>query len=398
MNTRLTLLGVAMLIVTTLGAQEIKTGAFGKGIFNVMGKDSTFSMKFAVRFQLLGYSSWIDDQPADLNFLVRRSRLKLDGFVYSPKLRYKFEAGFSNRDMSGGSDDFTHGSPRFIMDAFVDWNFYKNLILRVGQGKLPGNRERIISSANLQLVDRSLLNGKFNIDRDIGFQLKHYFNPAGNFMVREILSVSLGEGRNVTTGNLGGLQYVGGVEILPFGNFISKGDYKGADLKREPTPKLAIAASYEFNNDAVRTRSNQGKYMLIDDDNGIYKTNINTVFIDGMFKYRGYSLMFEYANRSADDAVAKNSDGTATGDIVEVGNSFNIQSGYLFKSNWEITGRYTDLNMDSISMQNSKDMYTLGFSKYIVGHKLKVQSDFSYIKTYASTDEILARLQLEVHF
>ncbi|MDO6761451.1 porin [Tamlana sp. 2_MG-2023] len=398
MNFKLTLLGVTMLVITSLSAQEIKTGTFGKGIFHVTGKDSTFTMNFAVRFQLLGYASWKENQPTELSVLVRRSRLKLDGFVYSPKLKYKFEAGFSNRDMSGGSDDFTHGSPRFIMDAYVDWNFYKNLVLRAGQGKLPGNRERIISSANLQLVDRSLLNGKFNIDRDIGFQLKHFFNPTGKLVVREIFSISLGEGRNVTTGNIGGLQYVGGIEVLPFGNFIGKGDYKGGDLKREPSPKLAVAASYEFNNDAVRTRSNQGKYMLIDDNSGLFKTNINTVFIDGMFKYKGYSFMFEYANRNADDALAKNSDGTLTGDIIETGNALNLQSGYLFKSNWEVTGRYTDLNMDSITMQNSKDMYTLGISKYIVGHKLKIQSDFSYIKTYGGTNEILARLQMDVHF
>lgn len=398
MNIKFTLLGVTFLACSFLNAQEIKTGTFGKGIFNITGKDSTFTMKFAVRFQLLGFSSWKENQPNELSFLVRRSRLKLDGYVYSPKLKYKFEAGFSNRDMSGGSDDFTHGSPRFIMDAFVDWNFYKNTVLRIGQGKLPGNRERIISSANLQLVDRSLLNGKFNIDRDIGFQLKHSFNPFKNLMVREILSISLGEGRNVTTGNLGGLQYVGGVEILPFGNFISKGDYKGADLKREPTPKLAIAASYEFNHDAVRTRSNQGKYMLIDDNNGLYKTNINTVFVDAMFKYKGFSFMFEYADRTADDPFAKNTDGSLTGDIIETGNASNFQAGYLFSNNWEIAGRYTDLNMSTFTMQNSKDMYTLGVSKYIVGHKLKIQSDFSYIKTYGGANEILARLQLEVHF
>ncbi|WP_067144951.1 porin [Pseudotamlana agarivorans] len=398
MNIKYPLLGVAFLVCTFLNAQEIKTGTFGKGIFNITGKDSTFTMKFAVRFQLLGFSSWKENQPADLNFLVRRSRLKLDGFVYSPKLKYKFEAGFSNRDMSGGSDDFTHGSPRFIMDAYVDWNFYKNMILRVGQGKLPGNRERIISSANLQLVDRSLLNGKFNIDRDIGFQLKHFFNPFGNVVFREILSISLGEGRNITTGNLGGLQYVGGVEVLPFGNFKNKGDYKGGDLEREPTPKLAIAASYEFNHDAVRTRSNQGSYMFIDNNNALYKTNINTVFVDAMFKFRGFSFMFEYADRTADDPFAKNTDGSLTGDIVEAGNALNFQSGYLFPSNWEVSGRYTDLNMSAFTMQNSKDMYTLGVSKYIVGHKLKIQSDLSYIKTYSGTNEILARLQMEVHF
>ena len=56
------------------------------------------------------------------------------------------------------------------------WNFHENFELWVGQTKLPGNRERVISSANLQQVDRSLLNSRFNIDRDFGFQLRHHFN------------------------------------------------------------------------------------------------------------------------------------------------------------------------------------------------------------------------------
>ncbi|WP_194767269.1 porin [Tamlana sp. I1] len=395
---KLTLLGVMMLLFTSLSAQEIKTDTFGKGIFNVVGKDSTFSMNFAIRFQLLGFSSWTEHQPNELSFLVRRSRLKLKGFVYSPKLKYKFEAGFSNRDMSGGSEDFTHGSPRFIMDAFLEWGYYKNLSLWVGQGKLPGNRERVMSSADLQLVDRSLLNGKFNIDRDIGVQLKHYFHLSEKFIVKEILSISQGEGRNITTGNLGGLQYVGRIELLPFGKFKNKGDYTGADLVREKTPKLAIGTSYEFNNDAVRERSNQGRYMLIDDDSALFKSNINTVFIDGIFKYKGYSFMFEYANRNADDPIAKNSDGSATGDIIQVGNALNLQSGYVFPSNWEIAGRFTNLNMDEITMENSRDMYTLGLSKYIVGQKLKVQSDCSYISNNGRPNEILARLQIDVHF
>ena len=39
--------------------------------------------------------------------------------------------------------------------------------------------------------------------------------------------------------------------------------------------------------------------------------------------------MAEYANRNAEDAFAKNSDGSLTGDIVQVGNGLNLQSGYL---------------------------------------------------------------------
>ena len=62
-----------------------------------------------------------------------------------------------------------------------------------------------------------------------------------------------GEGRNITTGNLGGHQYTARVELFPFGKFESKGDYRGSDLKFEEKPKLAFGFTYDFNNDAVKT-------------------------------------------------------------------------------------------------------------------------------------------------
>ena len=86
----------------------------------------------------------------------------------------------------------------------MKWNFSGNFVLWAGQTKLAGNRERVVSSGDLQMVDRSLLNSRFNIDRDIGLQLRHHFNLTDTFIVKEVFSISQGEGRNVTTGNLGG--------------------------------------------------------------------------------------------------------------------------------------------------------------------------------------------------
>jgi hypothetical protein len=48
--------------------------------------------------------------------------------------------------------------------------------------------------------------------------------------------------------------------------------------------------------------------------------------------------------------------------------------------------------------KNDITMYTLGFSRYIVGHKLKVQSDVSLTQQDGKDDNIMYRLQLDVHF
>jgi phosphate-selective porin OprO/OprP len=328
--------------------------------------------------------------------MVRRSRLKFDGFAYSPKLTYKMELGLSNNDISGGSE-FTSNTPRYILDAVVMWNFYKNFSLWVGQTKLPGNVERVVSSGNMQLVDRSLLNSRFNIDRDMGIQLRNEFTLGKEFVVRQKLALSQGEGRNITTGNLGGHEYTARVELLPFGEFTSDGDYSGGDLKREKTPKLSVASTYDFNNNAVKNRSNQGAYMF--NDLGFYETNIKTLFVDAMFKFNGFSFMGEYADRTAGDAFAKNSDGTLTGDKVEIGKAINLQSGYLFKNNYEIAARYTQIDLDkTISNKGAQKQTTLGVSKYIVGHKLKIQTDVSYLGVENGTDEVMWRLQFDIHF
>jgi hypothetical protein len=107
----------------------------------------------------------------------------------------------------------------------------------------------------------------------------------------------------------------------------------------------------------------------------------------------------EYADRTADDPIAKDSDGTPPGDVVWVGNGLNLQAGYLLRKDWEISGRYTNIKLDeNITGRNPETQYTLGLSKYIVGHKLKVQTDLSYLSVDNGNDELMYRLQFDIHF
>ena len=401
MKLKFTFLVIACIALTHLDAQEISDTSFGKGLINFTAKDSSFSIKFAPRFQVRSNSSWDHDGnqygSPEHNFIVRRARLKFDGFAYSPKLKYKIELGLSNRDISG-ANAFNRNTPRYILDAVIMWNFAGNWELWAGQTKLPGNVERVVSSANLQLIDRSLLNSRFNIDRDLGIQIRHKTNLGNNFLMREKFSISQGEGRNVSEGNEGGLQYTARLEFLPFGTFKSKGDYSQSDLKREQTPKLMAGFTYNFNENAVRERGFAGDYM-IRTDGSIFETNQTTVFADAMFKYNGFSFMGEYAKRTADEVIATEMDGTTpTGDIVLTGDALNLQAGYLFKSNYEIAARFTTVNYEAITGSLPQEQYTIGVNKFIVGHKLKVQSDLSYTTLNGNEDNITFRVGFDIHF
>lgn len=387
--------------------------AFGKG-FNITGKDSSFTMKIGLRFQTLFDSRWSvrEDDLMNIgayssNFLIRRSRLKFNGFVYTPKLKYKVELGLSNRDIGGSNlEEVKYGS-RIILDAYIDWNFYKNFSLKAGQAKLPGNRERVISSANLQFVDRSLLNSKYNIDRDMGLQLKHHFKIGDSFIIKEVIAFSQGEGRNITSGNLGGYDYTFRLEMLPFGKFSSKGDYVGSAIKFEKKPKLAIGFTYDINDNAVRKRGQGGSFIKDSEGNYAGRT-LYTFFADLMFKYKGLSIMGEYAIKNTSNGnpyIIDPFNDDRLGPYY-IGNGLNIQAGWMFNNMLEISGRYTSISPE-LTTETSLNQYTIGVSKFIVGHKLKVQGDVSYTQNYyenntsvnqGKNDALMWRMQVDIHF
>lgn len=331
-------------LLINVSAQEVVPQKFGKGILNVVSKDSSWSMKFGARFQTLyvgeiGINDTTGFGVGTNEVSIRRARLKFDGHAVSPKLKYKIELGLSNRDI-GRVDSRNNSAPNVILDALLMWNFAGNFELWAGQTKLPGNRERVISSANMQFVDRSLLNNNYNIDRDVGLQLRHEFKIGKKFHVREMLAASQGEGRNVVQRNFGGLQYTGRVEILPFGEFKGKGDYVGGDMLREEKPKLSLAFTYDYNDRAVKDRSNQGSYMMYDKDGdktkeSYHHTSITTIFADLMFNWKGFSFMGEYALRDADRIAptAVTDAGDTVSSLVYAGAGLNLCAGYLFKKN-----------------------------------------------------------------
>ncbi len=381
--------------IISVTAQENVHAALGKGI-NFMAKDSSLSVKMGFRFQtlLIAEKTLNTDDKVEKEMMIRRSRLKFDGFAFSPRIVYKAELAISNRDNGPIMSEGSTGA-NIVLDAVMKFKATKHLAVWFGQTKLPGNRERVISSQALQFVDRSQVNNRFNLDRDLGIQLHHTFK-IGNAVFREIAAVSMGQGRNITKADTGGFDYTGRIEILPFGNFTDNGDYFDSDLAREPKPKISIGVGYNFNDDATRDAGQLGKFLNESRDLG-------TVIVDFMFKYRGLSLTSEYMNRQTTDPVLKDSV-----NYFKTGSGLNVQGGYLFKKNFEIAARYTMVNPDAKINQvlkTKKDSestyteYTLGLSRYIKAHSLKIQTDFSYITEELANDPVFRfRLQMEMAF
>lgn len=387
----LLLTAIVVLVIHAAKSQDKMNNTFGKGL-QVVAKDSSISMKFGLRFSTLyegiyepSSNTYVD------NVLIRRFRLKFDGFVVSPKLVYKVEIGVSNRDIGIQEPIYTSGAGRLILDAVLKWNFAGNFTVWFGQTKLPGNRERVVSSQKLQFVDRSLLNSRFNLDRDVGLQLHHH-HKVGKAVLREVFSVSKGEGRNITVTNKPGYDYTGRIEFLPFGLFAKKGDYFESDLVREPKPKLSIGATYDYNQGAVRSRGQLGTWL---DES----RNLSTWFVDAIYKHNGFSAMFEYADRQTEgtSVVSREPDGTVDQSFY-TGKAINGQLAYLFKKNYEIAGRATILNQDPDTERPDLRQYTFGASKYFVGHSLKAQADVTFQEAIGDDNHWMFRFQVEMAF
>ena len=140
--------------------------SYGSGL-GITTPDSTYRLNIRFRMQNRATYLQVEDEDPVVEAVVRRLRLRFDGFVGDPRFLYAIQLSFAPGDVG----TLTEGQNiNIIRDAVMfyrpnnSWNF------AFGQTKLPGNRQRVNSSGALQLTDRTINNATFTIDRDYGLQ------------------------------------------------------------------------------------------------------------------------------------------------------------------------------------------------------------------------------------
>lgn len=355
-------------------------GAFAQGevderpmIFKMKGlematKDSSFYANFRFRMQnRLGFTTNGGDDfgISEIDARVRRLRMRVDGYVLSPKIGYSIQLAFTRSDQ----DVDNTGIANIVRDAVIFYHFTDKFYIAFGQNKLPGNRQRVNSSGQLQFADRSIVNGIFTVDRDFGLKA-YYDNKLGSVPFRLKGAITTGEGRSVNeTDN--GLAYTGRVEFLPFGLFKNDGDYSEGDQEREQTPKLAIGGGYSYNAKTNRTGGQLGKELYAAKDMG-------TAIFDLIFKYNGWAYQNEYMKRSSDDPLSFNAEGDVR--YVYAGWGNNQQLSYLFKNNFETAFRYSIVQPEHQTSiyENRREVLEAGITKYLRNHRIKAQFNLNY--------------------
>lgn len=341
----------------------------GKGI-TFRPRNDRFELTMRIRMQnLLALSFNRDFTLTETEARVKRLRLRFDGYVYSPKLVYSIQLGFTGYDAEPQPD----GSMNIVRDAIVYYVPNATWNIGFGQTKIKANRARINSSGALQFVDRSIVNSQFGLDRDFGFFGEYNLRRGEGFNLSAKGSVTLGEGRNWGKSTNGGLAYTARLELYPLGRFGAKGELLEGDFDHEEQVRILLAGAYSYNHRAGRLAGQRGAAM----PDGATR-NIGSYFVDFILKYRGFAFYTDFMGRTSSDPLFD----TDRNAFIYDGCGLNLQASYLFGGKWEVALRnstlYPDAAVRPLAGYRSWNQATLGLTRYIIGHSLKVQADISY--------------------
>ena len=363
-------------------------------------------------------------------FRIRRLRFRVSGLSENQKLSYRLQFDLS------GSSEVDESSASYLMDAYVGYELTSRIKAYFGQrATYTDNRELFMASNTLQLVERSRLTSAFASIREFGLFLQGNFRTGGGTYLKPYFTLTNGDGINVFNKDHGGLKIGGRLDFLPLGLFTNFGQFRQADIMRENTPKLVIGAVYSYNSGISSRRGREsGSILYLDDSGNESLPDYMKYGADFLFKYRGFSMIGEFVKTKSnvpDDIRQRvRTDGSvSTSFLIDgiqnvenyiknrmmLGEGYNIQAGYLFKSGISVDSRYTHLKADKYSFLNNgtfhnrPNYYTLGISKYAArNYGSKIQLSVTYVDANegindnngdpVSGNEWIGRLILTVSF
>ena len=342
----------------------------GKGV-SFQARNKTFGMTMRARMQsLLEFDLDEDFHHTMTDAEVKRIRLNFEGYVLSPKLLYSIQLGFAPNDMKTAPN----GNSNVVRNAILFYKPNSHWNFGVGQAKIKANRAHSTSSSALEFVDRSIVDGQFQLDRDFGFFAESYYTLAASFDVAAKASITMGEGRNWgKSSSQSGFAYTGRLELFPLGSFKGKGEAFEGDYEHEEHPKLMLGGAFSYNDKATRLNGQTGDFL----PNGETRS-LKSYFADVVFKYRGFAFAADFMGRACSQPLFPNEPETT----IFVGKGVNVQASYMLPKHWSLALRnatlFADEKIRPAVGYNQFNQTTLGITKYLMGHNFKVQAAASY--------------------
>lgn len=372
-------------------AQQEPSIRFGHGSrgFEIGTADGNWLMQMQLRLQFR-YAYPRDSDPITFDdfsnadqhlFKVNRSRVKIGGNAYQPWLKYYMEYEL------GGS-------------ALLDMRFMveksQALRLKVGQWKAQYSRERIISSGRQQMMERSIVNRAFTIDRQQGVSLYGRLKGSGALDFNYWASVFMGTGRGARENDDKALMWM----FRGQWNFLGREvPFSGSDYEYHEKPAGVLAFATVTNRSPYTRFSTSGGGQLVgfdDGEPGQYR--VNQWYQETAFKYKGFSWQQEFHRKEVRDRFNATSR-TLVGAYFQAGYFFH----YLFPAfpkPLELAGQFALYNPDIDASEDVLHEFSLAANWFFNGHANKLTTDITYFNYdypgLITVDEWRFRLQWEV--
>ncbi|PCE63759.1 OprO/OprP family phosphate-selective porin [Sediminicola luteus] len=374
--TRRTWIGAAVLCISYLSqAQQDSTNNKKVNIsytdkgFQFKTQDGKHSLHIESRLQFR-FATPGDQNPLDFEelydseqsvFKINRARLKVGGNAFQPYLKYYFEYELSQ----GNLLDFR------VM--FEKWEAFK---IKIGQWKTYYGRERVISSGKQQLVDRSIINRPFTLDRQQGIEFYGRLFPGSLADLSYHASVLTGNGRGATINDDDHLMYAGRLQW----NFLGRElKMNGSDLGLSQKPIGLIAIAGATNRSPYTRFSQAGGGQLEGFEEGVAgQYRVNQAMLETAFNYKGFSWQNEWHTKTIDDTV-NNTQTTMVGTYFQAG-YFLGQSFDFIPKPLELAARYAyyEPNTDMSDDQESETSIALNW--FFKKHRNKLTMEVTNFK------------------
>lgn len=364
-------------------------------------KRGNFSVRYRTLIQFQ-FSAIDQDNNTDTEFFFRRFRLKFDGHVLRPWLTYVLQLSRDDVRIGQGGD----GSGVEFKDFYIDAVYFEKIFPRIGQFKVPFNREQLSSGSALLLVERSIVNTEFSFGRKIGGGLygilgKHvaygaavYTSPATD---------DTADASSVETETFAGRLQLnfGGTLEYSNGGFPTGGDYALVpDFTKVPVFVFGTAVVYLPSLSVKENEGDSGALIERFIELGIEKGNVVSVTADAAYKLPMFNVEAAYLGRWIEPEIG--------GGETVYDQGLRIQTGlFLVPDTIEMAGRWAYIFYDTSpgvvgveeALRDTSLELTFGINYYISkNNNWKVQLSYSFLNdtfTQGAPDEDQKGLRIQ---
>ena len=312
---------------------------------------------------------------------INRARLKVGGHAFQPWMKYYWEF-----ELSQGN----------LLDFRLMFEKWKVFNIKVGQWKTYYGRERVISSGKQQLVERSIINRPFTLDRQQGIEFYGRVFKETMADLTYHASILTGTGRGSTSNDDDHLMYVGRLQWNFFGRELKM---VGSDLEFHKKPTALVAIAVATNRSPYTRFSQSGGGQLEGYDDGVAgQYRVNQGLIETAFMYKGFSWQHESHRKEIIDHV-NNTTTTLSGNYIQAGYFFsNLING--FPNPLEMAVRYSNYTPNIDVSGNNAEEFALAFNWFFKGHRNKLTAELTYLDYDAvllgTEDEFRFRIQWDI--